>query len=126
MASCLFAIRKTGSYLKTRPFENSDKAGFYTPITISSLLNTVVINGVEEDAKNVLKYMASNGLVANAKKTSFLLLNVKQCDQVQCAHRISGSKKGNFGHTLGNEVSGQFTMEDTDLWKRWCDFGPKQ
>ena len=35
---------------------------------------------MEEDAEQVLKYMASNGLVANAKKTSFLLLNAKQAD----------------------------------------------
>ena len=33
---------------------------------------------MEEDAFQVLKYMASNGLVANAKKTAFLLLNSKQ------------------------------------------------
>jgi hypothetical protein len=33
---------------------------------------------MEEDAKQVLKFMASNGLVANANKTSFLLLNSKQ------------------------------------------------
>jgi hypothetical protein len=39
-----------------------------------------VLKNVEEDANKVLQYMASNGLVANAKKTSFLLLNYKQCD----------------------------------------------
>ena len=33
---------------------------------------------MEEDANQVLKFMASNGLVANANKTSFLLLNSKQ------------------------------------------------
>ena len=33
---------------------------------------------MEEDAKQVLKFMASNGLVANAKKTSFVLLNCPQ------------------------------------------------
>ena len=35
------------------------------------------ITRLEEDASKVLSYMASNGLVANAKKTSFLLLNSK-------------------------------------------------
>ena len=35
---------------------------------------------MEEDADQVLRYMASNGLVANAKKTSFLLLNCNQVD----------------------------------------------
>jgi hypothetical protein len=38
------------------------------------------IKKLEEDAGLVLKYMASNGLVANPKKTSFLLLNCKQAD----------------------------------------------
>ena len=33
---------------------------------------------MEADANRVLQYMASNGLVANAKKTSFLLLNSKK------------------------------------------------
>ena len=35
---------------------------------------------LEEDAKNVLKFMASNGLVANNSKTEFLLLNEKNKD----------------------------------------------
>ena len=39
-----------------------------------------VLKNVEEDANKVLQYMASNGLVANAKKTSFLLLNYKKCE----------------------------------------------
>lgn len=39
-----------------------------------------VLKNVEEDAYKVLQFMASNGLVANAKKTSFLLLNYKQCE----------------------------------------------
>ena len=33
---------------------------------------------LEEDAYNVLKFMASNGLVANPGKTAFMLLNHKQ------------------------------------------------
>ena len=36
------------------------------------------VEKMEADAKEVLKFMASNGLVANAKKTSLLLLNYKQ------------------------------------------------
>ena len=32
---------------------------------------------MEEDAINVLKFMASNGLVANPKKTKLLFLNLK-------------------------------------------------
>ena len=32
---------------------------------------------LEEDAANVLQYMASNGLIANASKTSLVILNLK-------------------------------------------------
>ena len=37
----------------------------------------VVLKKMEEDAKNVLQFMASNGLVANPKKTSLIILNQK-------------------------------------------------
>ena len=37
-----------------------------------------VLKKMEEDADQVLRYMASNGLVANPNKTSFLMLNHKQ------------------------------------------------
>ena len=40
------------------------------------------MRNLEEDADLVLRYMASNGLVANPKKTSFLLLNCGQTDPV--------------------------------------------
>ena len=43
----------------------------------SSTTLAETITRLEEDASKVLSYMASNGLVANAKKTSFLLLNSK-------------------------------------------------
>ena len=33
---------------------------------------------LEEDAQNVLKFMASNGLVASATKTAFMILNHKK------------------------------------------------
>ena len=38
----------------------------------------VVLKRLEIDAKNVLQFMASNGLVANPKKTIFIILNQKQ------------------------------------------------
>ena len=40
-------------------------------------LHTVVEN-LEEDKKSILKFMASNGLVANPSKTEFMLLNNKE------------------------------------------------
>ena len=44
--------------------------------TSSKKLETVIKN-LEEDANLVLKYMASNGLVANAKKTMLMFLKNK-------------------------------------------------
>ena len=39
---------------------------------------------LEEDGDNVLRYMASNGLVANPKKTSLIFINTKkQCDPIK-------------------------------------------
>ena len=37
----------------------------------------VVLKKLESDAKKVLQFMASNGLVANPKKTSFVIFNQK-------------------------------------------------
>ena len=36
-----------------------------------------VVRKVEEDARRILEFMASNGLVANPTKTTFLVLNHK-------------------------------------------------
>jgi hypothetical protein len=47
-----------------------------TQTSAKTIAETIIL--MEEDAKQVLKFMASNGLVANANKTSFLLLNSKQ------------------------------------------------
>jgi hypothetical protein len=38
----------------------------------------VVIEQLEEDAKSILEFMASNGLVANPSKTVFMMLNSNQ------------------------------------------------
>ena len=42
---------------------------------------TETLEKMEEDAQKVLNFMASNGLVANAKKTSFLILNCRQVER---------------------------------------------
>ena len=47
-------------------------------VTVSHKLLSKVKEMLEEDAKNVLMFMASNGLVANPKKTAFMILNHKQ------------------------------------------------
>ena len=36
---------------------------------------------MEEDAANIMRFMASNGLIANASKTSLVILNQKKKDK---------------------------------------------
>ena len=48
-----------------------------TKTSISNRCIRKVIERLEKDAINVLKFMASNGLVANSKKTSLLILGLK-------------------------------------------------
>ena len=58
----------------------------YADDTTTGTSSTTVeetITLLEEDANMVLRYMASNGLVANTNKTSFLLLNSKKSTQEQ-------------------------------------------
>ena len=67
---------------------------------------------LEEDAINVLKFMASNGLVANPKKTTLLFLNLK-------------SKMDPISINIGNEKIVQessakllgIVLEDNKNWK---------
>jgi hypothetical protein len=51
-----------------------------------------VIKKLEEDAENVLKFMASNGLVANPTKTVFMMLNSKNPSQTPRKVRIGNSE----------------------------------
>ena len=68
---------------------------------------------MEEDAINILKYMASNGLVANPKKTTLLFLNLKK------------KKDGPIIINIGKEQITQvqsakllgMKMEDNQEWK---------
>ena len=48
-----------------------------TSTSVSHKLLSKVIKMLEEDADNVLRFMASNGLVANASKTALMFLNLK-------------------------------------------------
>ena len=50
-----------------------------------------MIKRMEEDSANVLAYMASNGLVANASKTSLVILNMDKKTRDACFHMFSGS-----------------------------------
>ena len=49
-----------------------------------------IIKNLKEDADSILRYMASNGLVDNAKKTVFMILNLtKQECESQLVKEIS-------------------------------------
>ena len=50
---------------------------YNTCTSVSHKLLSKVKMMLEEDAKNVLRFMASNGLVANASKTALMFLNLK-------------------------------------------------
>ena len=49
-----------------------------------------MLENLEEDATNILEFMASNGLVANPNKTEFMLLNNKDNETI----RIINSRNG--------------------------------
>ena len=49
-----------------------------TSTSVSAPTIEEVIRKLEIDAKNVLAFMASNGLVANATKTTLMFLNEKK------------------------------------------------
>ena len=57
--------------------------------SISHKLLSRVIEMLEEDALNVLKFMASNGLVANASKTALMFLNVKKATQLKSQSQLT-------------------------------------
>ena len=79
-----------------------------------------MITHLEEDAENVLSYMASNGLIANASKTSFV--NLKKKDK----------RDGLITVKIGNEIVTQVesanllgvTFNEKQDWKNQIH-GPK-
>ena len=64
-----------------------------------------VISKLEEDAELVLKFMASNGLVANpSQKTSIMILNYKNKDSVEIWVGDTKIKQEHKSKLLGNNV----------------------
>jgi hypothetical protein len=59
-----------------------------TSTSLSSRCLARVIAKLETDAINVLKFMASNGLVANPKKTVFMLLILKNQSNTRISIKI--------------------------------------
>ena len=64
-----------------------------TKTSVSHRLLAKIIEMLEEDALNVLKFMASNGLVANPNKTAFMILNLKQEAEMNSTSIKIGSEK---------------------------------
>ena len=72
-----------------------------TKTCVSHKLLARVIQMLEEDAKNVLEFMASNGLVVNPKKTAFMVLNHKQNLELNLiAINIGKEHKRHIVHTI--------------------------
>ena len=66
-------------------------AGTYADDTQTSVKGkelAVVISNLEADAIQVLKFMASNELVANAKKTAFVIINQRNENSQMCEIKI--------------------------------------
>ena len=76
--------------------------------TSAKLLETV-LQRLEEDAENVLKFMASNGLVANPTKTTLMILNNKNGEKISI--KINDLQK-----ILAD-------MRNSDGYKHWQDLG---
>ena len=57
-----------------------------TSTSVSAPTLEEVVKKLEIDAVNVLKFMASNGLVANASKTTLIFLNNKQLNKANEMH----------------------------------------
>ena len=82
---------------------------------VSDKLLEVVIRKMEEDALQVLKFMASNGLVANAKKTAMLFLNYKNSTDGETIELNIGNelvKQQRCAKLLGNGI----TFNEKQKW----------
>ncbi len=90
-------------------------------ITPAQAAKTVWNKQLEEDAKSILEFMASNGLVANPSKTVFIMLNSKQKEndlpkKIKVGdHEIMESKSAKL---LG------VVMDNDQIWKsHFCGKG---
>ena len=84
---------KSFLYLHPCWIDNFHVRGVSIIIIDSGKTTEEVLKKLEEDAINILEFMASNGLVANSAKTEFLLINTKD--------KVNG-RKIRVGHTDRN------------------------
>ena len=82
-----------------------------TSSSVRAKLLSEVTQMLEEDAENVLNFMASNGLVANPKKTTLLILNNKGSEEVKITIGGTEIKQVEKAKLLG------VTIEDSQKWK---------
>ena len=95
--------------------------------TSSRCLVTMVQN-LEEDADSVLRYMAFNGLVPNANKTAFLVLNGKSVD-AGLSVEIGGVKVPREGSACLLGIKFQDNLQwkcQIFVWQRRLDIGFEQ
>ncbi len=73
----------------------------------------VVMRKLEEDATNILEFMASNGLVANPTKTVFMMLNNKKTEN-------EGTRKITVGdHQIQESKSTKLLGMQIDNDQKW-------
>ena len=85
-----------------------------TSTSVSADTIEEIIRLLEIDAKNVLAFMASNGLAANAKKTTFMILNNKKSNQDGEHKKIKVGNKV-ITHERNAKLLG-ITMDDRQTW----------
>ena len=86
-----------------------------TSTSVSGKLLKDVIRMLEEDAKNVLKFMASNGLVANASKTTLMFLNNKRNSEDQNLNHTIQIGEATITQEKNAKLLG-ITLDDTQDW----------
>jgi len=84
-----------------------------TASSVSATTEDEVITKLEEDADQILRYMASNYLVANAKKTGFLLISRTRSSSQQSIKIGTESVLESDAHRiLGLTVNNRLTWKD--------------
>ena len=68
--------------------------GFADDITASCIENNITntISALENEASNILKFMASNQLIANDSKTALVIFGKKTGDETTCTVKVGSAK----------------------------------
>ena len=98
----------------------TEKAGVFTyaddtSSDSSSKIVKEVLDKLEKDAKGIMEFMASNGLVANPQKTVFMLLGNKQGEAVSVKVGDTEIQQSTTARLLGVEI------DEEQKWKPQVD-----